>query len=352
MKLYFAGALLVVVTCFSTARAAENDLILATTTSTYDTGLLDVLLPPFEKQCKCKVKAIAVGTGQALRMARDGNADVVLVHDRAAEEKFIADGFGVKRHDVMYNDFVLVGPLDDTAKISGKKDVVEAFGILSRSKVRFASRADESGTHKKELAIWEKAGLMPSGTSYIQVGSGMAETLRVANEKGAYCLTDRGTWLAHKKELTGLAIVLEKDPVLINYYSVIAVAPAKHSNVNTTAGEKFIKFLTGSQGQKIIRDFGKDKYGSPFLAPTSLMAKRAIISPSNPHSSIPLPLRKPKRKPAAKASPAPVVSNRDSLDPFLVEEGHGHGHREVGLARSGGKFAFDAFFERYNSFLH
>jgi len=268
IKIIFS-ALLIAVCYLSQSRAAENILILATTTSTYDTGLLDVLLPPFESQCKCKVKAIAVGTGQALRLARDGSADIVLVHDRVAEDKFIADGFGVKRYDVMFNDFVLVGPLDDQARISGKKNIVEAFGILSLSKARFASRADESGTHKKELAIWEKAGLMLSGTSYIQVGSGMAETLRVANEKNAYCLTDRGTWLAHKKELTGLGIILEKDPILINYYSVIAVSQAKNPNVNAATAEKFIRFLTGSRGQKIIRDFGKDKYGEPLFIPNA-----------------------------------------------------------------------------------
>jgi len=269
MTKILTSALLIAVGCLSPAGGAENSLILATTTSTYDTGLLDVLLPPFENQCKCKVKVIAVGTGQALRTARDGSADVVLVHDRTAEEQFVADGFGVKRYDVMFNDFVLVGPLEDPAKVAGTKDAVGVFGTISRSRALFASRADESGTHKKELAIWKKAGLTPSGPSYLQVGSGMAATLRVANEKGAYCLTDRGTWLAHKKELTGLAVIAEKDPILLNYYSVIAVSPAKHPNVNAVAAEKFIKFLTGSQGQKIIRDFGKDKYGEALFTPNA-----------------------------------------------------------------------------------
>jgi len=264
-----SSALLIAVGYLSPARGAENILILATTTSTYDTGLLDVLLPPFESQCKCKVKVIAVGTGQALRTARDGSADVVLVHDRAAEDEFVADGFGVKRYDVMFSDFVLVGPLDDPAKISGTKDVMGAFGTISRSGALFASRADESGTHKKELAIWKKVGLTPTGPSYLQVGSGMAATLRVASEKGAYCLTDRGTWLAHKKELTNLAVAVEKDPILINYYSVIAVSPEKHPDVNVGAAKKFIKFLTGSQGQRIIRNFGKDKYSEALFFPNA-----------------------------------------------------------------------------------
>ncbi len=269
MTKIIASALLIAAGYLSLVWGAENTLTLATTTSTYDTGLLDVLLPPFESQCKCKVKVIAVGTGQALRTARDGNADVVLVHDRAAEEQFVADGFGVKRHDVMYNDFVLVGPSEDPAKISGTKDAVGAFGTISRSGALFASRADESGTHKKELAIWKKAGLTPTGPSYLQVGSGMAATLRVANEKGAYCLADRGTWLAHKKELTHLAVIVEKDPILLNYYSVIAVSPDKHPKVNAGAAGKFIEFLTGSKGQKIIRDFGKDKYGEPLFTPNA-----------------------------------------------------------------------------------
>jgi len=268
IKIIFS-ALLIAVCYLSQSRAAENILILATTTSTYDTGLLDVLLPPFESQCKCKVKAIAVGTGQALRLARDGSADIVLVHDRTAEDQFVADGFGVKRYDVMFNDFVLVGPLEDPAKLAGTKDAVVAFGTISRSGTLFASRADESGTHKKELTIWKKAGLTPTGSSYLQVGSGMAATLRVANEKGTYCLTDRGTWLAHKKELTNLSVAVEKDPILLNYYSVIAVSPDKHPNVNGGAAKKFIKFLTGSQGQRIIRDFGKDKYGESLFTPNS-----------------------------------------------------------------------------------
>ncbi len=246
---------------------AADPLTLATTTSTYDSGLLDVLIPAFEKVCGCKVKIISVGTGQAVRTARDGNADVVLVHDRATEEQFVKDGFGVKRHDVMYNDYVLVGPKSDPAKIKGQADITKAFGNISMSKANFASRSDDSGTHKKELSLWKRANLKPEGKWYLQVGSGMIATLRVANEKGAYCLTDRGTWLAHEKELKDLSILVEKDEYLKNNYSVIAVSKEKHPKINAAGAELFVKFITGPDGQKIIADFGVKKYGQPLFFP-------------------------------------------------------------------------------------
>jgi len=245
---------------------AKETLTLASTTSTLDSGLFDALIPPFEKKYDCTVKVIAVGTGQAIRLGRDGNADVLLVHDRDAEGKFVADGFGLERLDVMHNDFVIVGPAADPAGIRGLK-AAEALVKIAAAKACFVSRGDDSGTHKKEKKLWIAAGVTPEGEWYLESGSGMEATLRVANEKIGYCLTDRGTWLAHRKEIDALRILAEGDPLLFNPYSVIVVSPAKYSWVKDKLASQFAEFVRSVEGQTIIRDFGKDKYGEPLFYP-------------------------------------------------------------------------------------
>jgi tungstate transport system substrate-binding protein len=251
---------------FSPALQAKETLTLASTTSTLDSGLFDALVPAFEKEFNCTVKIIAVGTGQAMRLARDGNADVLLVHDRAAEDKFVADGFGVKRLDVMHNDFVLVGPPADPAKVSGLK-AAEAFRKIAAAGAAFVSRGDDSGTNKKELTLWQAADVKPSGKWYMESGTGMEATLRIANEKLAYCLVDRATWLAHQQETDGLAILAQGDAKLFNPYSVIVVAPAKFPWLNTKLATRFAEFIRSAAGQRIIRDFGREKYKQPLFYP-------------------------------------------------------------------------------------
>jgi tungstate transport system substrate-binding protein len=234
----------------------QGRLRLATTTSTENSGLLEVLLPPFEEQFKLKVDVISVGTAQALRLGKNGDVDVVLVHARAAEEEFIRKGFGVNRREVMYNDFVIVGPPSDPAKIKEAKEVKEAFGRIASGKVLFISRADNSGTHKKEMTIWEKTGLRPSGRWYLETGKGMAEVLTMANEKRAYTLTDRGTYLTYAGKID-LPILSEGDPLLYNPYGIIAVNPAKHPHVNYVSALALIDWVTSPEGQRIIRDYKK-----------------------------------------------------------------------------------------------
>jgi tungstate transport system substrate-binding protein len=246
-------------------RAGET-LTLASTTSTLDSGLFDALIPPFEKKFACTVKVIAVGTGQAMRLARDGNADVLLVHDREAEEMFVAEGFGLERLDVMHNDFVLVGPGNDPAGARGLP-AVEALRRIASTGAFFASRGDESGTHKKERQLWQAAGIRPSGTWYLESGTGMEATLRIASEKAAYCLVDRATWLAHRRETDGLAVVSEGDKRLFNPYSVIVVSPAKFSWLNTKLARSFAAFIRSPEGQAIIRDFGRERFGAPLFFP-------------------------------------------------------------------------------------
>jgi tungstate transport system substrate-binding protein len=248
---------------------AREVLTLASTTSTLDSGLFDALIPPFEKKFDCTVKIIAVGTGQAMRLARDGNADVLLVHDREAEEKFVADGFGLKRLDVMHNDFVVVGPGNDPAAISGLQ-AAAALKRIAAVGAFFVSRGDDSGTHKKELRLWKSAGLAPAGRWYLESGSGMEATLRIANEKNAYCLVDRATWLAHQKETAALSLLVQGDAQLFNPYSVIVVAPGKFPWLNAKLAGSFAEFIRSAEGQSIIRDFGRDKFGSPLFFPDVL----------------------------------------------------------------------------------
>lgn len=245
---------------------AKQKLILASTTSTLDSGLFDVLIPPFEKKYNCTVKVIAVGTGQATRLAKDGNADVLLVHDPEAEEKFVTEGYGLKRLAVMHNDFFLIGPKNDPAEIKGLK-VLEALKKIPEKKLSFISRGDDSGTHKKELFFWKKSGIKPAGKWYLESGTGMEATLRIANEKIAYTLCDRATWLAHKKETDALDLLVQGDPELFNPYSVIVVSPAKFPWVNYDLANRFADYLRSTEGQGIIKNYGLDKFGIPLFSP-------------------------------------------------------------------------------------
>jgi tungstate transport system substrate-binding protein len=267
MKKYLlVFSLVLPIAFFSPRLQAKETLTLASTTSTLDSGLFDALIPPFETEFNCTVKIIAVGTGQAMRLARDGNADVLLVHDRQAEEKFVADGFGVKRLDVMHNDFVVVGPKNDPAGIRGMKGA-EAFKKIAVNGAFFVSRGDDSGTHKKELQLWKAAGVSPAGEWYLESGSGMEATLRIANEKIAYCIVDRATWLAHQKEIDTLVILAQSDALLFNPYSVIVVAPTKFPWLNVKLASRFAEFIRSPEGQAIIRDFGREKYKEPLFYP-------------------------------------------------------------------------------------
>jgi len=243
-------------------------LILATTTSTYDSGLLDFLLPDFEAQHNAKVEVVAVGTGQAIKTAEQGDADVILVHARAREDKFVAEGYGVNRQDVMYNDFVIIGPKEDPAGIEGMTDAAAALAKIAEAQTPFASRGDESGTHSKEKAIWEEAVIEPGGDWYLSLGQGMGATLTFANEKGAYTLTDRGTYLSRQEGLE-LPILVEGDPILFNPYGIIAVNPEKHPHVEYELALKFIEWLTSVDTQEKIGEFGKDRFGMPLFTPDS-----------------------------------------------------------------------------------
>ncbi len=247
--------------------AGQKNLILATTTSTQDTGLLDVLNPLFEKKTGLFVKTIAVGSGQAMAMGSKGEADVLLVHSPAAEKKFMADGNGVSRKLVMHNDFIIVGPPSDPAGIKGMKSAAEAFKQIAAKGEVFMSRGDNSGTHAKEKDVWKAAGINPEGQKYYQqTGLGMGQTLNVSAEKKTYTLTDRGTYLALKKNL-GLDILVEGDKVLLNVYHVIDVNPAKFPKVNAPAAKAFADFMVSKEVQGIIAKFGVDKYGSPLFFP-------------------------------------------------------------------------------------
>jgi tungstate transport system substrate-binding protein len=230
-------------------------LRLATTTSTQDSGLLPILNPPFEKLTGITVDVIAVGSGKAIALGQNGDVDVVLVHDRKAEDQFTAQGYGVNRRDVMHNDFVVVGPAEDPAKVAGAKTVAEAFARIAAAGTTFVSRGDKSGTNTKELDLWAAASITPKGAWYKEVGQGMGEVLVMSNSLKAYTLSDRGTWIAMRDKLPGLKILSQGDTGLFNPYGVIAVNPQKHPEVNYMAAMQYIAWVTSAQGQKIIRDY-------------------------------------------------------------------------------------------------
>lgn len=249
---------------------AEKEIICASTTSTENSGLFNYILPMFEKKTGIKVKVVARGTGAAIEIGKRGDADMVFVHAKEQELKAVEEGYFVDRQDVMYNDFVIIGPDNDPAKIKGIKSASDTFRKIAESGHAFVSRGDNSGTHTKELVIWEKTGIDPKGQKwYLQVGQGMEKTQRIANEKGAYTLTDRGTWLAtREKDKLEMIIVFEGDPILFNQYGVMAVNPAKHEHVRYKESMEFINWLISKEGQKAIALF-KDKYGNRLFIPNA-----------------------------------------------------------------------------------
>jgi tungstate transport system substrate-binding protein len=252
-----------------TANAApkQKNIILATTTSTQDTGLLDVLIPIFEKQTGYFVKTIAVGSGQAMAMGQKGEADVLLVHSPDAEKKFVEEGYGINRQLVMHNDFIIVGPSGDPAKIKGVKSSAGALKLIAKAEGLFLSRGDNSGTNAKEKTLWKKAEITPAGQKWYQeTGLGMGQTLNVAAEKKGYTLADRGTYLSLKKNL-GLDILVEGDAALLNIYHVIEVNVDKWPKVNVAGAKAFADFMVSKNTQKIVKTFGVEKYGAPLFFP-------------------------------------------------------------------------------------
>ena len=257
------------------AAAADKFIIVQSTTSTQNSGLFDYILPKFKEKTGIDVRVVAVGTGQALKNGRNGDGDVLLVHAKPAEEKFIADGFGVKRFDVMYNDFIIVGPANDPAGVAGMKDAKAALKKIAAAKAPFASRGDDSGTNKKEIALWKAAGVNPSkasGSWYRETGSGMGATLNAAVGMGAYALTDRGTWIAFKNK-GNFKIAVEGDKDLFNQYGVMLVNPKKHPKVKTVEGQTFIDWLIGPEGQAAIAAYKRN--GQQLFFPNGMGAKHS-----------------------------------------------------------------------------
>jgi tungstate transport system substrate-binding protein len=250
------------------ALAQSSVVIVSTTTSTQDSGLLDVLVPMFERKTGLSVKTISVGTGQALALAARGEADVTLAHAPSVEKKYVEEGRMSNRRLVMYNDFVLIGPAEDPAKIRGLPRTVDALRRIAEARSRFVSRGDKSGTHVLEQDLWKQAGIEPKGAWYIESGQGMGQTLGIANDRRAYTLTDRGTYLAFQRRID-LPILVEKDRPLLNVYSVMEVNPANGPRVNTAGGKAFAEFMLAPETQAVIRTFGVDKYGQPLFVPVA-----------------------------------------------------------------------------------
>ena len=269
MKIKFLVLLIVsilIVSC-NAESTQKPSLLLVSTTSTQDSGLLDVLLPAITATPGDEVQLVAVGSGQALKIGEQGNADVILLHSPAAEKEFVANGFGIDRRLVMHNDFVIVGPASDPAAVRSQPSLDSVFKAIFSTEATFVSRGDESGTHVKELALWEKAGLDPHGQPwYLETGQGQGATLSIASEKGGYALTDRGTFLAYRSNVD-LEILYEGDPFLLNVYHVITVNPEKFPAINLAGAKAFADFITSPEGQKIIGEVGVEKYGQPLFFP-------------------------------------------------------------------------------------
>ena len=260
--------------CSATSKPADTSdkdgkLILATTTSTDDSGLLDFILPDFEEGSQVRVDVVAVGTGQALKLGEDGNADVLLVHARAREDAFMDAGHGVRREDVMYNDFVIIGSEADPAGIKGMTNASEAFAQIAGAEAGFISRGDDSGTHTKEKAIWSTAGVEPSGDCYISTGQGMGAVITMADEQQAYTFSDRATYLVRSLEGLDLVILAEGDPILFNPYGVMAVNPDKGEHIQLELANQFIDWLVSVETQEKIGTFGVEKFGAPLFTPDS-----------------------------------------------------------------------------------
>lgn len=244
-------------------------LVLATTTSTQDSGLLDVILPLFEAGAGIKVDVIAVGTGQALKLGEDGNADVLLVHSRKAEDEFMAAGHGSRREDVMYNDFVLLGPASDPAGVVGSASAAEAMSKIAAAGALFVSRGDDSGTHSKEKSLWSGAGIEPAGDWYVSAGQGMGAVLTMANEQQAYTLSDRATFLARTLEGTDLVVVGEGDKALFNPYGVITVNPEKNPSIQAELANQFVDWIVSLPAQEAIAAYGVEEFGQSLFVPDS-----------------------------------------------------------------------------------
>jgi tungstate transport system substrate-binding protein len=252
----------------ATVAESSKNLILSTTTSTQDSGLLDVLIPMFEKQTGYSVKTVSVGTGLALALAAKGDADVALVHAPSLEKQYAADGKLHNRRLVMYNDFVIIGPKEDPAKVKSAKTALAALKQIEQTQSRFASRGDNSGTHNLEKALWKEAGITPKGDWYIEAGQGMGATLGIANERNAYTITDRGTLLALGNRVN-LPILVEGDKALLNIYSVMEVNPANGPRINTAGAKAFADFLVAPQTQNVIKNFGVEKFGQSLFFPVA-----------------------------------------------------------------------------------
>lgn len=273
LLLFMAALLMAVAAC---GPQEPEVLRLATTTSTADSGLLDAILPGFEEEFNARVDVVAVGTGQAIELGEAGDADVILVHARAREDAFIAEGHGTERADVMYNDFILVGPSADPAGVAGMTTAAEALAAIAAAEAPFASRGDDSGTHTKEMSLWEAAGVTPdpAGGWYNSLGQGMGETLTYANEAGAYTLTDRGTFLSMRDNLPNLIVVVggdsidaNADPQLLNPYGVIPVNPDKSDAINNELANQFAEWITSPEVQEQIGQFGVEEFGQPLFYP-------------------------------------------------------------------------------------
>ena len=250
----------------ATPRTGPQDVILSTTTSTQDSGLLDVLVPLFEEQTGYNLKPIAVGSGAALKLGAEGEADIVLAHSPQAEAKFMAAGFGIERRTVMYNDFVVVGPPDDPTRAASAETAAEALTRIADAEATFVSRGDESGTHALERRLWQQAGIEPAGGWYVESGTGMGDTLNIASERRAYTIADRGTYFALRDRLD-LDVLLEGDPSLINVYHVLLVNPANGRDINAAGGRAFVDFLLDPATQAVIGQYGVDRFGQPLFTP-------------------------------------------------------------------------------------
>jgi len=258
---------------FTTAAAAQEVLTMATTTSTENSGLLDELLPPFEEKFDVRVDVVAVGTGAAIELGRNGDADIIFVHAREAEDEFVDNGYGVNRRDVMYNDFVILGPASDPAAIKETETAVEAFQKIKAEGAEFVSRGDDSGTNKKELSIWNSAEIDPEGSWYLESGQGMGPSINMANERQAYILADRGTYLAYSGDIE-LEILNSGDPELFNPYGIIPINPAHHTHVNYQIAMAFTGYLTSQQGQKIINSYMQ--YGEQLFYTSAIDAEDLV----------------------------------------------------------------------------
>ncbi len=316
----------------SAAEQVESSMTLATTTSTQDSGLLDYLIPAFEKTYNTKVKVVAVGSGQAMEMGKKGDADVLLVHSRKAEDEFVAQGWGINRKDVMHNQFLIVGPTSDPAKI---KDLgsIAAFKKIAEDKAKFISRADKSGTNTKELGIWTKTAIKPAAPWYIESGQGMGDTLMMANEMKAYTLTDDATFLAMSSKLA-LVELVGGDKDLANPYGVIAVNPAKYPNIHKNAANAFIEFMTGPKGQGMIASFGKEKYGRNLFTTDAIPGAKLQADP------VPVPAPTPVTVTNAAAPVIPaakVLTCTVNAKAVNIRNGAGTSFKILGSVKKGAK---------------